>query len=68
LISLEREIPMLVKGTDDTVETWSSQGHGILERGKLEQIGEPWRQRERQRLERMFENEGLCGSGKLEGF
>ncbi len=30
LISLEREIPMLVKGTDDTVETWSSRGHGFV--------------------------------------
>ncbi len=30
LISLEREIPMLVKETDDTVETWGSRGHGVI--------------------------------------
>jgi hypothetical protein len=30
LISLEREIPMLVEGTDDAVETWSSWGHGVV--------------------------------------
>jgi hypothetical protein len=53
LISLEREIPMLVEVTDDTVETWSSWGHGFV--GER-QIGTNWRALEAKRASKVGKN------------
>jgi hypothetical protein len=53
LISFEREIPLLVKGTDDTVETWSSRGHGVV---RERQIGTNWRALEVKRALKVRKN------------